>query len=102
MNLEIRKPVGCTKLIVREYPSCISLALIEVQPNMRGLGIGSRILNTLKQVSRKKRKPIVLQSSADTEKDQTKLNRFYQRNGFKLDANAPIPFTFKWETELWT
>lgn len=92
MHLHIPPPQGVTTLSVRQSPSGILwLDLLEVEPGKRGAGVGSRVLADLK----KRGRTIRLQAVADTDKDQPKLERFYQRNGF-VKIDFPIPNTFEW------
>ncbi|MCL6454706.1 MAG: GNAT family N-acetyltransferase [Alicyclobacillus sp.] len=64
-----------------EFPDFVFIDYLLVNPNTRGRGVGSKVLDRFKR----KGKPIILEvEPPDTEdRDTVKRIRFYERNGFK-------------------
>lgn len=75
-----------------ENDSRIELAALEVPQNLRGSGIGSNILASLKDYAKKVNKPIVLRPHAEHGK-KLALDRFYDKNNFVKNKGRNKDFT---------
>jgi GNAT superfamily N-acetyltransferase len=80
------------KLDAWENDNRIELSTIEVPQKMRGNGIGSNILKSLKDYAQKVNKPIVLRPQADRGKIAA-LDRFYDRNEFVKNKGRNADYT---------
>jgi GNAT superfamily N-acetyltransferase len=87
----LRKQYAGVVLWASEHEAKISISDIKVPKEMRDQGIGSAILAAIKQYAASVGKPIVLSPAPERGK-KAALNRFYQRNGFNLNAGKNIDF----------
>ena len=69
-------------LRVYEYPTCIDVDVIQVDEQMRGLGIGTSIMTRIVAYSEAVQKPMVLFASSELGGDVEALKRWYQSLGF--------------------
>ena len=72
-------------LRINEYENKIKLEKISVPVALRNQGIGTEIINVLKEYSQKVSKPIVLNPEPEKGKKGA-LQRFYERNEFVDNA----------------
>jgi len=89
-------------LLLKQYPGIrleawendnkIELAAIEVPKELRGRGIGSDILTTLKNYAKQVNKPIVLTVQSERGKKGA-LNRFYDKNNFVANRGRAKDYT---------
>ena len=68
-------------LRITEFENKIKLDKIFIPKEMRGMGIGTEIINALKEYSQRANKPIVLNPEPEKGKKGA-LQRFYERNEF--------------------
>ena len=95
------------KLYVGETPDYIYIHNIEVPAEDRRKGIGSDVIQTIKNYAVTKKKPVVLEP-AHPKGDKTKLLKFYKRLGFvhnegkKFDPKLTLPYakTMYWKSSL--
>ena len=72
-------------LRINEYENKIKLEKISVPASLRNQGIGTEIINVLKEYSQRVSKPIVLNPEPEKGKKGA-LQRFYERNEFVDNA----------------
>lgn len=85
---EIHYP-GLQKCLIEEDAQCITLARLIVQEDQRGKGVGSAVLDLLRQRARKAGKTLRL--TVDPQVDPTShlnLVRYYKRRGFQLMSDG--------------
>ena len=70
------------KLVLFDNDDAIQIHSIEVSPDHRGKGIGTEVINKIKQYADEKGKPIVLTAQPQPRKKAV-LDRFYKKAGFK-------------------
>lgn len=71
------------EFVVKEEPRQLYLARFRVPEKLRGQGIGSNLMNSLKNRARLARKPILLQFSPDSGTEDA-VAGFYAKHGFRF------------------
>lgn len=70
-------------LDIYEDSKSLKLDKIIVNPELRGRGIGAKIMNDLVNYADKNRQIITLTPSSDFDGDKNRLTQFYKKFGFK-------------------
>ena len=89
---KIKKLYPNIKLYVYEYPNKIELNSIVVPEESRRKGIGSSIIEMIKDYAYEVEKPIVIEPSAERGYKQ-KLDKFYKNLGFVHNTGRNKDFT---------
>jgi hypothetical protein len=105
---QIRTRYPFVKIWAFESADRVELQQIEVPPEHRGSGIGTSIIEELKNYARSVGKPIVLRPEPERGK-KAALERFYKRLGFVNNAgrnkdyalSAPFSKTMYWKFREW-
>jgi GNAT superfamily N-acetyltransferase len=105
---QIRTRYPFVKIWAFESADRVELQQIEVPPEHRGSGIGTEIMQELKNYARSVGKPIVLRPEPERGK-KAALERFYKRLGFVNNAgrhkdytlSAPFSKTMYWKFREW-
>lgn len=77
---------------VHDQPAAVFLSQLEIDPAFQGKGIGTWIIEHLKQQVAEKGKPLRLQVL----KINTGANRLYQRLGFRQTGTTETHFLMEW------
>ena len=88
----LRRQYPGLDLHVWENDSKIELSNITVPEELRGRGIGSNIVNTLKDYAKQVGKPVVVRPSPEKGKIAA-LNRFYTRHKFVKNKGRNLDFS---------
>lgn len=86
-------------LWIVEHDSAIRLSDIEVKPEYRNKGIGSKVIQRIKEYAKSVGKPIILSAYPQPGK-KTALNRFYARSDFKKPGRSKN-YSLPMHTHIW-
>jgi GNAT superfamily N-acetyltransferase len=78
--------VGCIFCTASEDPDTAQLRLLLVEPQARGAGVGSRLVDECLRFAQRSRYRRIMLWTTDL---QVKARRIYQREGFQLDLREP-------------
>jgi GNAT superfamily N-acetyltransferase len=81
-------------LLAVEYPDVIFIDYLYVYPGHRGLGVGSRVLQSLKETG----KAVLLEVEPEDpdDPDSVRRRRFYDREGFRRAASVGFSLPSPW------
>jgi GNAT superfamily N-acetyltransferase len=78
--------VGCIFCTASDDPDTAQLRLLLVEPQSRGAGVGSRLVDECLRFARRSGYRRIMLWTTDV---QAEARRIYQRQGFRLDAREP-------------
>lgn len=99
LQAELEARYDLEELWLTEGPKHIELHNIRVKPDARNQGIGTEVINALKEYARSVGKRVILYAEPDKGK-KAALNRFYKRHEFKKPGRSK-DFSIPRHSHIW-